>query len=70
MLFMLMLFMIRIISKLENTDSKWRYAGFISMSPSGKFVWIGDKHFVYKRDFSDVRELGFHGPEYGNECRR
>jgi len=47
----------RIISKLQRNDPLWRDCGFISMSPSGKYVWMGDKHRIYTRDFSEIREL-------------
>jgi hypothetical protein len=47
----------KIISELDDTDVNFRGAGFISMSPSGKYVWIGDTHFIYPRDFSSVRQL-------------
>jgi hypothetical protein len=49
----------KIISMIRPTDPKFRVAGFVSMSPSGKYVWIGDTHALYPRDFSSVRELGF-----------
>ncbi|GLI39240.1 polysaccharide deacetylase family protein [Geobacter hydrogenophilus] len=48
----------KIISTLTNKQPAWREAGFISMSPSGRYVWIGDTHRVYQRDFSSYRDLG------------
>ncbi len=50
-----------IVATLTNKQSAWREAGFISMSPSGRYVWIGDKHRVYQRDFSAPRDLGCYG---------
>ena len=49
----------KIISKIKPGDRNFRAAGFVSMSPSGKYVWIGDTHFIYSRDFSTIREMGF-----------
>lgn len=51
----------KIISILNEGNPLWLTAGFISMSPSGKYVWIGDTHYVYPRDFSSVRPLGCSG---------
>jgi hypothetical protein len=47
----------KIISRLDSSSPNWVTAGFISMSPSGKYVWIGDGHHVYSREFSTVRDL-------------
>lgn len=49
----------KIISMIRATDPNFRFARFASMSPSGKYVWIGNDHALYPRDFSSVRELGF-----------
>lgn len=51
----------KIISVLNEGSPLWRSAGFISMSPTGKYVWIGDTHYVYPRDFSSIRSLGCSG---------
>jgi len=49
----------KIISTLKRDDPKWRLGTFASMSPSGKYVWIGDHHYIYPRDFSSgPRDLG------------
>jgi hypothetical protein len=49
----------KVISVLNGGGPLWKGAGFISMSPSGKYVWIGDTHYIYPRDFSSIRSLGF-----------
>jgi hypothetical protein len=46
-----------IFSKIEETNPIFHAAGFISMSPSGKYVWIGDGHWLYTRDFSSVKKI-------------
>jgi hypothetical protein len=50
----------KIISKLQRDNPLWREAGFISMSPSGKYVWMGDRHYLYTRDFAEIRALNLH----------
>jgi len=47
----------KVISMIDERHPNFRYAGFISMSPSGKYVWIGDAHHVYSRDLSIVRGI-------------
>ncbi len=53
-----------VISILDDTDPKFHGAGFIAMSPSGKYVWLpsySDRHYIYPRDFSSDRYLGCSG---------
>ncbi len=51
----------KVISMIDDNSQNWRSAGFISMSPSGRYVWIGDNHYIYPRDFSKVWALGCAG---------
>ncbi len=48
----------KVISILDDQSELWKGSGFVSMSPSGNYVWTGDTHHVYPRDFSSVRALG------------
>ena len=46
----------KIISTLKPNDSNWRGdPGYVTMSPSGKYVQSGDAHYTWPRDFSSVR---------------
>ncbi|MEJ2253378.1 MAG: hypothetical protein P8Y75_03265 [Nitrospirota bacterium] len=50
----------KIISRLTPDNPHWRGTqGFVSMSPSGKYVWVGDHHAVYTRDFSEFHAFPF-----------
>ena len=48
----------KVISSITPDNPIWQDAGFVSMSPSGKYVWTGDVHRVYDRDFTARRDLG------------
>ena len=45
----------KVIAKIDRTNPNFREAGFTSMSPSGKYVWIGDAHYIYSRDLAAIR---------------
>ncbi len=44
--------------KIITTKTEGIYtAGFISMSPSGKYVWVGDDHKIYDRNLNLVKDV-------------
>ena len=45
----------KVIYTLLEDNPKFKVCGDISMSPSGKYVVLGNTHFIYPRDFSSVR---------------
>ena len=47
----------KIISAITPDNPIWKDAGFVSMSMSGKYVWTGDTHRIYDRDFTYRRDL-------------
>lgn len=51
----------KIVSILYRDDPLFTEEGFSSMSPSGNYVWVGDRHYVYPRDFSSVTYLDLYG---------
>ncbi|MFX0199392.1 MAG: PKD domain-containing protein [Candidatus Hodarchaeota archaeon] len=51
-----------IISIMDNTHPNWRGAGFISASPSGKYVHVGaPPSYIYSWDFESLRRIETHG---------
>jgi hypothetical protein len=51
----------KIISKIDLNNPNFRVPGFTSMSPSGKYAWIGDTPYIYPRDLSSVLRINLVG---------
>jgi hypothetical protein len=47
----------KVVSILKEGEPAFYPPGFISMSPSGKYVWTGDAHKLYTRDLVYLRDL-------------
>jgi hypothetical protein len=47
----------KVISMIDETNPNFRGPGFTSMSPDGKYVWIGDADHIYPRDLSSVKAM-------------
>jgi hypothetical protein len=46
----------KVIAVLNEGEEGFRSPGFVSMSPSGKYVWTGDAHRLYTRDLVYSRD--------------
>ena len=51
----------KVISVIDETHPDFKPAGFTSMDRTGNYVWIGDTHRFYKRDFSSYVNPGITG---------
>ncbi|MFX0198987.1 MAG: PKD domain-containing protein [Candidatus Hodarchaeota archaeon] len=52
----------KIVSIMDQTHPEWHGAGFISSSPSGKYIHVGaPPSYIYSRDFTYFRRIETHG---------
>lgn len=50
-----------IIAELHEDDANFRIVNFMSMSPSGEYVWFGEATYVSPRDLSTLQEIDCYG---------